>query len=428
MRHEGDAHRGVLSFRDQGAHAALPRVPQIALVDVGQPILPAVRKPTATLTGGRQTIEHRFSPIGVLMLLRPRHLAAAVTAMLATALLIPDSPAAAATADRFGFALVDNPAVPIWTPLPGAYQFGSWAPGPVATGGKIATGRFLVKFPNIGLGARGNAHVTAVANDGRFCEIVGWNSSGADEIVDVQCFKAGGTAADTPFTVLWTVSSGILPAGVGAYASAQVVSNVLAQSYNSTGAPVTVASIGVGLYNVRFLGVGAPPGVLSGNVQVTAQQPNAQPRRCKILRWDAAAADVVVYVACHDPVTGAAMNSDFTASFHRERSVYASFVPPKYFGYLATPFAGPTNYSYPLGVGANSFSPSGLGTYTVKFPALHEKSTTAHVTAIGDGPTYCTIQALWSQFGSDAVLPVACFTNAGAPQNSEFSATFSSSV
>jgi hypothetical protein len=62
------------------------------------------------------------------------------------------------------------------------------------------------------------------------------------------------------------------------------------------------------------------------------------------------------------------MNSDFTISFHRERSVYASFGPPKYFGYLATPFSGPTNFSYPLGPGANSFGPAGSGTYTVKFP------------------------------------------------------------
>ncbi len=275
--------------------------------------------------------------------------------------------------------------MPVWTPLPAAYQFGSWAAGPVATGGKVAPGRFLVRFPNIGLGARGNAHVTAVARDGRFCQLVRWGSSGADEIVDVQCFRPGGTPTDTPFTVLWTVSSGVLPAGVGAYASAQVLSNVLAQSYNSAGAPVTVANVGVGIYALRFLAVGTA-GTLSGNVQVTAQQPNAQPRRCKILRWGATGPDVLVYVACHDPATGALINSDFTASFHRERSVYASFGPPKYFGYLATPFVGPTNYSHPLGVGANGFGPTGLGTYTVKFPALHEKSTTAQVTAIGDDP------------------------------------------
>ncbi|MEU7872387.1 hypothetical protein [Dactylosporangium sp. NPDC049140] len=357
------------------------------------------------------------------MLPRPRQVVAVVVAVLAALLLVPVSPAAAATADRFGFALVDNPTVPLWTALNPAYSY-----GPGATGGRVAPGRFLVRFPGVGTGARGNVHVTAVAADGRFCETVRWYSSGLDEIVDVQCFKPGGGPADTPFTVLWTVSSGILLGGPGAYASVQVVSNAVAQSYNSAGGAVTATPVGIGIYALRFTGVGDPSGVLAGNVQVTAGQPNAQPRRCKILRWGTSGTDVIVYVTCHDPATGAALNSDFTASFHRERSVYASFGPPKYFGYLSTPFGGPTNYSYPLGVGANGFGPSGPGTYTVKFPLLHEKETTAHVTAIGDGPVYCTIQKVWARVGSDAVVPVACFANSGAPEKSEFSVTFSSSV
>ncbi|MGC5052868.1 hypothetical protein ACLQ2S_15605 [Micromonospora sp. DT48] len=363
------------------------------------------------------------------MPLRLRHLCAAVAAILAAALLSPVTPATAATADRFGFAYVDDPTALPWTPLPAAYQYGSWTPGLTATGGKVALGRFQVRFPNIGLGGRGNAHVTAVARDGRFCELVRWYGSGPDQIVDVQCFRPGGRPADTPFTVLWTFSSGVLPAGVGAYASAQVTSNLLAQAYNSAGAPVSASHVGVGIYAVRFSGVGEPSGILSGNVQVTAQQPNAEPRRCKILRWGASGPEVLVYVACHDPFSGAPMDSDFTVSFHRERSVYASFGPPRYFGYLATPpFAGPTNYSYPLGIGPNGYAPTGPGTSVVRFPLLHERHTTAHVTAIGDSPSYCTIQELWAQVATTAVLPVTCFANNGRLLDSQYSSTFSSSV
>ncbi|MFD0585024.1 hypothetical protein [Dactylosporangium darangshiense] len=105
--------------------------------------------------------------------------------------------------------------------------------------------------------------MTAVAKDGRFCEIVRWGSSGVDEIVDVQCFQPGGVPADTPFTVLWTVSSGVLPPGVGAYASIQVTSGLLAQSYNSTGAGVTVTPVSTGIYLLRVAGVGLGTGVLA---------------------------------------------------------------------------------------------------------------------------------------------------------------------
>ncbi|GLW34251.1 hypothetical protein [Actinoplanes regularis] len=363
------------------------------------------------------------------MFSRPRRLVAVYATALATALLLiaPGAPAAAATPDRFGFAYVKDPTVPAWTPLPAPYQFGSWVPGPLATGGKIATGRFLVRFPNIAFGSRGNVHVTAVARDGRFCEIVRWYASAPDEVIDVQCFKPGGAPADTPFTVLWNVNSGVLPAGVGGYASVQAISGLVGQSYNSSGGAVTVTGVAVGVYLVRFNGVGTPAG-LSGDIQVTAQQPNAQPRRCKILRWGASGLDVLAYVTCHDPATGAVLNSDFTASFHRERSVYAAFAPPKYFGYIAQPGGGTTNYQYPLGVGANGIGSLGIGVYEVKYPILHQKETHAQVTAFGDGPSYCAIRDLWTDNLGDALLPVACFDNAGLPVNSGLTASFSSSV
>ncbi|MFI5910779.1 hypothetical protein [Dactylosporangium sp. NPDC051541] len=362
------------------------------------------------------------------MLPRPRQVVALIAAVFAAVLLVPSAPAAAATADRFGFAYVDNPAVPTWTALPAPYQYGTWSSALTATGGKVATGRFLVRFPNVATGPKGNVHVTAVAKDGRFCETVRWYASGADQIVDVQCFKAGGTPADTPFTVLWTVSSGAISPVPGTYASVQVMSNTLIQSYNSTAGAVSITPIGVGIYSVFFGGVGETSGLLSGNVQVTAAQPNAGPRRCKIMREFTSGPDVIVYVACHDPVSGAPISSDFTASFHRQRSVYGSFAPPKYFGYLSIPYTGPTNFNYPLGVGANGASSLGTGVYVVKFPSLHEKATTTQVTAIGDGPGYCTIHSLWQQLASDAAVPVACFSNAGVPQANPFSITFSSSA
>ena len=119
-----------------------------------------------------------------------RRLLAVATAMVTAALLLPSAPAQAATPDRWGFAFVKDPTITVWNTLPTTYQWGSWktfAPAAWADGIKVTTGRYLVRFPQIGVaGAKGIPHVTAVNPDGRFCEAVRWNLSGLDEIVDVQ--------------------------------------------------------------------------------------------------------------------------------------------------------------------------------------------------------------------------------------------------
>ena len=190
------------------------------------------------------------------MRVRPLVRAVVILAALAAVTFGLSAPAQAATADRWGFAYVKDPTVAVWTNLDPAHQAGTWAAGTVQ-GGKIAPGRFLVKFPGVGLGSRGNVHVTPVNRDGSYCAIVRWYSSGVDEIVDVQCHRVGGANADTRFTVLWTVSSGTLPPGsTGSYASVQYGTTGIVQAYNSTGFGVVVAPGGVGFYLVRFPLVG----------------------------------------------------------------------------------------------------------------------------------------------------------------------------
>src|SRR5436190_18682599 len=111
--------------------------------------------------------------------MRRRTLAAAVTVLAgAAAILGLAAPAQAATADRWGFAYVANPAVPLWTNLDPAHQATSPA-SPNVQGGKLAPGRFLVKFIGLAFGSRGNVHVTPVSRDGHYCEILQWFSNGA---------------------------------------------------------------------------------------------------------------------------------------------------------------------------------------------------------------------------------------------------------
>lgn len=359
---------------------------------------------------------------------------AMVAATLTAAVLAPATPAQAATADLWGFAYVDDPTVAVWTDLDHSRQWGTWKtafPGLWAQGLKVAPGRFLVRFPQIGLGARGNVHVTPVNRTGEYCEIVRWGQSGFDEIVDVQCHKPGGAPADSRFTVLWTFSSGVLPAPTTSYASVQFGPGFIIQSYNSTGGAVTVAPGPVGQYNLRFVGVGNAA-AHSGNLQVTALHPNASPRRCKVVRWGPAGVggtDIFAVVFCFDQ-NGEPAASEFTASYHKERSVIASFAPPKYIGYISTAGVGETNFNYVAGgFGFNSVSPiPPLGRFLVKYPFLGEKETHAQVTAHGSKPNYCNLTQPWSQLGGSAEVDVICFDNAGAFTPDQFLTTFTSRI
>ena len=356
---------------------------------------------------------------------RPIAFAATALALAAGVLFGLATPASAATADRWGFAYVNDPTVPLWTTLDLSKQAGTWPPGPVAQGGKVGPGRFLVRFPAIGLGSRGNVHVTPVNRTGHYCEIVRWFSSGPDEIVDVQCHKPGGVPEDSRFTVLWTVSSGVLPAtATGSYASVQYGPAGIVQFYNSTGNPVGVTPLAVGVYLVRFALVGAKD-EFSGNVQVTAVQPNAQARRCKVGRWVPTGYDVLAYVFCYG-ANGLPINSEFTASYHRERTVVASFAPPKYFGYVWSGGGGQTNFNYPSGgFGFNSIGAvAPPGRYIVKYPNLTLNQNHAQATAYGSGNPYCNLTQPWFSVGPDVQADVICFDNLGNPLPHDFFHTF----
>ncbi|WP_051110510.1 hypothetical protein [Longispora albida] len=353
----------------------------------------------------------------------------ALAAGLAASSLGMAAPAQAATADRWGYALVDNPVVPIWAGLNPARNWVTTGV-PSAQGGKIATGRFMVKFPGIGTpGNKGVAHVTTVDRNGNYCEVVKWFQSGLDELVDVACFKPGGIAADTAFSVLFTVSSGVLGVPPGSHAYAQYGTVSLVQAYNSTGGAVVVAPIGAGQYQVRLNGVLGTAGVLAGNVQATAIQPNLAPRRCKIYKWYPSGLDVIAHVFCFNQA-GALTNTEFNLSYHRERSVTGSFAPPKYIGYLDTISGGQTNFNYVMGgFGFNSFGPSvPVGRYTVKYPQLGVKETHAQITAHGAGSNYCNLTQNWLHSGPDAIVDVICFDNTGASATHNFLSTFTSRV
>ena len=145
------------------------------------------------------------------------------------------------------------------------------------------------------------------------------------------------------------------------------------------------------------------------------------------MTWGSSGVDIFGTVVCYDAL-GALANSEFTLSYHRERAVFGSFAPPKYFGYVWSAGAGQTNFNYPAGgFGFNSISALlPAGRYLVKYPFLGQKETHTQVTAFGEGPSYCHLTQPWAHVGSDAEVDVLCFDNAGNPIPHRFFNSFTS--
>jgi hypothetical protein len=334
--------------------------------------------------------------------------------LVLTFVVAAPTPAMAAPPDMWAFAHVDDPMVAPFTVLSPAYQASS--PATTATGGRFGVGRFQVRWKGIGVGRQGNVHVTAVGTDGKYCVIVNWGASGGDQIVNVQCFAPGGGPDDSPFTVVWTMFTTV-PLAPGSFASVHYGAGIgVIQSYNSTGSGVTATPLGTGVTAIRFEKVGVGHSLITGNVQVTALSRRGFPRWCKVGAWDDSGTDMIVIVYCFD-ASGSFLDSDFTASYHRERPVVADFGPPKYFGYVWSVLPLPansleTNFNYPVSVGANVVTVSGPH-IEVLYPQLVLNESHVQVTAKGADPNYCTLARTWNAVGPDYLVDVLCFDPAG---------------
>nr|BFE63923.1 hypothetical protein GCM10020063_084490 [Dactylosporangium thailandense] len=319
------------------------------------------------------------------------------------------APASAAMPDRFAFVLWNGSATVATGTTPSATT--------VVTG---PPGRYRILFPGAAA-ARGVVHVTAINDIPHWCQANTWGPSGVDEIVYVDCYKAGGTPDFTPFTAFFESSSPPSAAISGhfGYVDAQPT-GALVSSFNSAGALNTVTPGVPGQWLVKFPGL-ATPGPIDGSLQATAVSATAA--RCKVFKWSSGAAGQTVLVGCFD-ASGAPVNTRFTLTYQWQTSLYGAKIPPKYFGYLwNAPPLGPaaTNFNSVLGAGANTITSAGLGLSLLKFPQLAITPDTVQVTAAGPTSDFCGLNTAWFHFPPDTVVrDVNCFTNAGAPVNTGF--------
>ena len=340
----------------------------------------------------------------------PRFLARSAAALLVliAAVTAWAAPASAALPDRFAFVLWNGAAtVPTGT-TPAAT---SVVTGPV--------GRYRVIFP--GAGAPGGVvHVTAINTGPFWCQVNTFGPAGPDEVVYIDCYRAGGVPAFTAFTAFFESSSPppIPINGRFGYVDSQA-SGALVSQYNSMGSVNNSTLLSTGQWMVRMPALGTA-GPLDGSAQATAV--NAGAVRCKVRNWQSLPAEQRIFVSCFGP-GGAPVNTRFTLTWQYNQSLYGAGWPPKYFGYLFyAPGAGPatTNFNSQLGLNANTVS-GGAGLYLVRFPRIGFTPDTIQVTAAGGTSDFCNLLTYWTHSAPDTLVrDVSCYNNAGTHVNTGF--------
>ena len=286
---------------------------------------------------------------------------------------------------------------------------------------RSAAGTYSVSFPGIGR-AGGTAHVTAVGAL-RSCRVRSNGTSGANQVVGVECRAPNGVLTDTQFTLAF-VEENRMCAGYG-YTQA-AVSNATHTPFDLSShveAPVDarITRTGVGAYSILLPGFS----VVGGHVEVSAF--GSASTRCKVQSWANAAAGATVTARCFN-TAGAAADTRFQV-LYAHRNVPGRLDAVENLGaYLWNdqPAAAlNTNYSphatYRMSTGGvPSLRRTATGVYAVTLPGMPVGgSAIPLVTAYGADTNACAVHS-FSTAAAGASVEVRCFNNAGAAANAQF--------
>lgn len=346
---------------------------------------------------------------------------------------VPSAPAA--SADVWAFAFMHDAEPAAGTVMEPTRQWGSWKaafPAALATVDHLGTGRYLVRFPHIGVSG-GVAHVTAVLGDGPArCQVGAWSPGGGDELVEVLCHDVSGTPANTRFAISFAART-TPAAGNGTFVYAHVDrEGELVDSSSPDVEGVFAGRLDVGLYSVVFPGVGVFD-ERAGNFQVSAVAPG-EPRHCAYETIDAFAHAIVANIKCFD-AAGAPADTAIAVSHHRERAVFGEVEPPKRFAYDVAgwesfpPGPPPPGFSFNSAGGTNTVGSTGTGRFRLDFGQVGVGETHVQVSAaFTPDPVHCALSDDWSTSGDTVSLDVVCFDADGEPLDSTALVTFSSRI
>jgi hypothetical protein len=222
------------------------------------------------------------------------------------------------------------------------------------------------------------------------------------------------------------VAALILPAMASAQKSGYVWANEPASasytpnpaySFNSSGGAITISRNGVGVYAVRFSGLGGGP-ASGGNVLVTSYGNGSE--TCKVANWGSSGVDFTANVRCF---TAAGTAADTTYAMRVIwnnpafiKNGYAWADNPTSAGY--TPNA---MYSFNSSGGAIGITRSGVGTYAVNFSGLGGNGPGGNVQVTAYGSDAATCKAASWGFSADFTVNVRCFKSGGSPVDTQYS-------
>jgi hypothetical protein len=345
-----------------------------------------------------------------------------VTGAAALALL-PLSPAPARADDVpvHGYVMATRPTTASYIADNG-YEFNS-------TGGVIeitrgGVGRYTVRFAGMASGG-GMAQVQHYGslNNG-LCTVAGWGSPflAPDLHVEVRCFDAAGSPADSRFVAHFTNRT--VAEGRFGYLWANHPNDgpylaPAAYSYDSTGTRTIVDKHDVGVYKVYLtaaLGLHGSPDFGSGHLQVTAY--NTAAVRCTA-GIDDDEDPVAVTVVCRD-ADGDAADSRFVLSYSHGVSHLGTDDPHgnAVVSNVATVVGWTGTGDEPTAVRPNT------GVYQVTFGSLAIPKGHAVANAIGSN-RYCHVSSWLGGIGGTEVVNVRCINSlTGLAADSAFGVSF----
>ncbi|WP_141704301.1 hypothetical protein [Planobispora rosea] len=333
---------------------------------------------------------------------------------LVDALLAAEAPALSPT-PRWAYAYMDRATVaeaPIGV-VTELTPIGQWSTGGTgATVTHTGTGAYEVRLPGVA-SARGIAHVTAYRTvyRGRTCAVTGFEPSGADELVRVQCRDQAGEPVDWWFTVLFTA-----PSATGhPYATIQHSGSPTAPgTYNSDGRVNRVLHDGTGRYRAVIPGGSFTRG--TGHIKLTPYGTTAA--RCAARPGEAAGDTLEIGVSCYAIATGRPVDARWLLSYADGGGAAA------YTRVTGGPAVDPV-HSYSVTGETPGVERLGIGWYRVTWERAGRLFGSAQITSMAADGNYCHLGGVFDYGAPPRVsIDVYCHTPEGMRADSEFGVAY----